>query len=439
MVRFLLLKGNGMSQILKFVCFLTLMASVSVPAHALQLEVSGRADNSLDEQPPLDAEDMATLKMNLDDCGEMNEIDVEFTIFTDVNDNTSNELYFFIGNSCNEGIDENDCEQVLEEYAGTITSVQVSFWELFQDVTATIFGITGTAEDLESLCSDATNRTDTHSLWVALLSDDSDEASGTWAAAVSIEIDIDPPIAPKDIDVSIGESKATVSWDKDDVDNYSGAYVLNAASTSSGADGGVVTDGGTFSCSGPLVEGNEFDRDDYTIASKKVTQSDVTSTNVSGLINGATYQFSVVSYDDFLNRSVLSEVVCAIPWTTCGFYCDYNAAGGSGGGKYCFVATAAFGSYDHPVVKVLRGFRDEFLEPMPGGEAIISAYYSAGPTMARVVGDNAVLRFGTQAILMIFAGFAWILTAAGPSGTGLGLCVLFAFVMGHRISRRRRR
>ncbi|MGE4357911.1 MAG: FG-GAP repeat domain-containing protein, partial [Candidatus Omnitrophota bacterium] len=33
--------------------------------------------------------------------------------------------------------------------------------------------------------------------------------------------------------------------------------------------------------------------------------------------------------------------------------------GGGGGGGGCFIATACFGSYDHPFVKVLRQFRDE--------------------------------------------------------------------------------
>jgi hypothetical protein len=428
-----------MNQILKFVCFVTLIASVSVPVQALQLDVVGRTDNSLDEQPPLVEGDTVTLKMNLQDCTEMTEILVDFSILTDVNDNTSNGLFFFIGNSCNE--DVADCEQVLEEYAGTTTTVRVSFWDLFEDVTTLIFGIEGNEDDLESLCTDATTTTGTYPLWAALLSDRNDETSGTWAPAVSTEIDIDPPDAPIDISATIGDRKAKVSWNKDDIDGYSGAYVLDTVTTSAGGggDAGAVSDGGTFICSGPLVEGEEWDRDDYTIGSTKVSQADVTSATVAPLINGATYQFSVVSYDDFLNTSALSEVVCGEPWATCGFYCDYSSSGGTGGGSYCFVATAAFGSYDHPAVKILREFRDEFLAPLPGGKALISAYYSVGPVMAQVVGDSPVLRSGTRAALTVFAGFAWMLTAFGPTGTGLGFCVLFAFVMGLSFSRRRRR
>jgi hypothetical protein len=428
-----------MSKTLKVACFLTLIVSISASAYALQLDVVGRTDNSLGEQPPVDAEDTATLKMNLQDCTEMTEILVDFSVSTDENDDTSKSLYFFIGTKCNEDVAE--CEQVLEEYSGTTTTVRASFWDLFENVTELIFGIEGDEDDLESLCVGATTPTGTYPLWVALLSDSADETSGTWASAVSTEIDIDSPDAPNNISVAIGEGKAKVSWNKDDIDGYSGAYALNTVSTSTGGggDAGAVSDGGTFSCSGPLVEGEEWDRDDYTIGSTKVSQSDVTSAVVEPLINGVTYQFSVVSYDDFLNTSVLSEVVCGEPWATCGFYCDYSGAGGTGGGKYCFVATAAFGSYDHPVVKLLRDFRDEFLEPLPGGRSLISAYYAAGPTVAQVVGDSSALRAGTQAVLTVFAGFAWMLTAVGPKGAGLGLCVLFAFVMGLSFSRRRRR
>jgi hypothetical protein len=335
------------------------------------------------------------------------------------------------------------CEQVLDldGYVGTTTTLPTNFGYLLQNVTLEVFGIDGDTSDPESLCADATNRTDTFSLWAALLDDKTDELIGSWSAAVSLETDIEPPDAPADIKVQVGDRNAKVGWSSDGIEEYAGAYVLYMPTTSSGGDGdaGAVQDGGAFACSGPLAEGDEWDRNNSPAFDKKVLKSEGTSTTIRPLVNEATYQFSVVSYDAFLNDSVLSEVVCGVPWGTDGFFSDYKSSGGTGGGNFCFVATAAFGDYDHPVVKVLRGFRDEFLAPMPGGEALINAYYSAGPAMARVVGESPVLRFGTRSVLTIFAGFAWLLSACGPTGAGLGLCVLFALVMGLSFSRRRRR
>ncbi|MCP4199086.1 MAG: hypothetical protein GY762_18230 [Proteobacteria bacterium] len=428
-----------MNRILKIACILALVGSVSAPVYALQLEVVSRSDNSYGTKPPTDPDDTATLKMNLVDCTEMTEILVDFSITTDDYDTTSDGLYFFLGDNCNTGVA--DCEQVLEEYSGTTTTVQVSFWQILEDVTVTVFGIDGDDDDLQALCTGAATTNGTYSLWAALLSDEADELSGTWSAAVSLETDLDPPDAPTDIKVQIGDRKAKVGWTKDDIEEYAGAYILSIPTTSSSGDedAGALQDGGSFSCSGPFAEGDEWDHDNQSISDKRVPKSGGTSSTVQPLVNGVTYQFSVVSYDEFLNDSVLSEVVCGKPWGTVGFFTDYRSAGGTGGGKFCFVATAAFGDYDHPVVKVLRGFRDEFLAPLPGGEALINGYYSVGPAMARVVGESPVLRFGTRSVLTIFAGVAWVLGACGPTGAGLGLCVLLAFVMGLSFSRRRRR
>jgi hypothetical protein len=431
-----------MNRILKIACILTLIGSVSAPVYALQISETNRDNNSYDEQPPLVADDTTTLKMNLVDCTEMNEIDINFTISTDANDDTSNNrLYFFLGNDCNEDVDA--CEQVLDldGYVGTTTTLPTNFGYLLQNVTLEVFDINGDTSDPESLCADATNRTDTFSLWAALLDDKTDELSGSWSAAVSLETDIEPPDAPADIKVQVGDRNAKVGWSSDDIEEYAGANVLYMPTTSSGGDedAGALQDGGSFSCSGPLEEGDPWDRDNQSISDKKVPKSGGTSATIQPLVNGATYQFSVVSYDEFLNDSVLSEVVCGVPWGTDGFFSDYKNSGGGGGGNFCFIATAAFGSYDHPTVKILREFRDAFLAPMPGGEALISAYYSAGPAMARVVGESPVLRFGTRSVLTIFAGFAWVLSAFGPTGAGLGLCVLLAFVVGLSFSRRRRR
>lgn len=44
-----------------------------------------------------------------------------------------------------------------------------------------------------------------------------------------------------------------------------------------------------------------------------------------------------------------------------------------GGG--CFIATAVYGDYDHPQVKVLQGFRDQVLVKSQPGRCFISWYF----------------------------------------------------------------
>lgn len=61
-----------------------------------------------------------------------------------------------------------------------------------------------------------------------------------------------------------------------------------------------------------------------------------------------------------------------------------------GGG--CFIATAVYGTYTHPDLTVLRGFRDNSLSKTPVGKAFIAAYYKYGPTIANVVKDSYLMR-----------------------------------------------
>jgi hypothetical protein len=58
----------------------------------------------------------------------------------------------------------------------------------------------------------------------------------------------------------------------------------------------------------------------------------------------------------------------------------------------CFVATACYGNYDHPVVVELRHFRDDCLEASTAGRAFVGWYYKWSPAFARLVANNGVLK-----------------------------------------------
>ncbi len=64
--------------------------------------------------------------------------------------------------------------------------------------------------------------------------------------------------------------------------------------------------------------------------------------------------------------------------------------GGGGGG--CFIATASFGSIEHPCVKDFIWFRDEVLLKSRLGESIVRWYYNYSPSIAKNIESSSVLR-----------------------------------------------
>jgi hypothetical protein len=73
-------------------------------------------------------------------------------------------------------------------------------------------------------------------------------------------------------------------------------------------------------------------------------------------------------------------------------------------GASCFVATVAYGDADHPDVRFLRAFRDEYLVQRRAGCAFIDWYRRVGPKMARVVGSRKSLRRASRTALQILVG-----------------------------------
>ncbi|MEI7831623.1 MAG: ankyrin repeat domain-containing protein [bacterium] len=53
----------------------------------------------------------------------------------------------------------------------------------------------------------------------------------------------------------------------------------------------------------------------------------------------------------------------------------------------CYIATACYGSYDHPDVLVLRRFRDDVLWQTVYGRLFIRAYYAISPPIAKHIGQ----------------------------------------------------
>lgn len=65
----------------------------------------------------------------------------------------------------------------------------------------------------------------------------------------------------------------------------------------------------------------------------------------------------------------------------------------------CYIATAVYGSYDAPQVRVLRAFRDDTLAGSAAGRAFVRLYYAVSPAAARRFGPGSPFGRATRPVL----------------------------------------
>jgi hypothetical protein len=70
-------------------------------------------------------------------------------------------------------------------------------------------------------------------------------------------------------------------------------------------------------------------------------------------------------------------------------------------GSGCFIATAAMGSYEHPVVLDLRDFRDNWLLSKHWGISFVNWYYKNGPHAAKLIEKSIILRKITYYLIVL--------------------------------------
>lgn len=217
---------------------------------------------------------------------------------------------------------------------------------------------------------------------------------GTDSAAAFGAIDANPPAAPTNLKADIGDTRLYLSWDALD-------------DTESGLKGYKVywdTASGTYTNS--VDVGNNI------------------SYELSGLTSGTLYYITVAAYDNAGNEGTKSAEVSQAPEEIRGIMGLKNTGG-------CFIATAAYGSYEERHVKVLREFRDRYLLTNSLGRVFVSCYYSISPPIADFIRDSETLRFIVRAALLPMIGLAWI--AINYPMVFLGLAAILAGVMGYRL------
>jgi len=109
-----------------------------------------------------------------------------------------------------------------------------------------------------------------------------------------------------------------------------------------------------------------------------------------------------------------------------------STSGGGGGSDSdgCFIATAAFGSYAEPHVKLLRDFRDQHLLRNMPGRWFVRMYYRYSPFWADLINTHSWCKPIVRLALMPLVGISYVLIKASMVTSILAGLMLVLFVLG---------
>lgn len=130
----------------------------------------------------------------------------------------------------------------------------------------------------------------------------------------------------------------------------------------------------------------------YTSSVDVGNQTDCTLT---GLEDGKTYYIALTAYNREGIESEYSNEITSDGTPVPSASAPGGASADEGGGG-CFIATAAYGSYLAPQVRVLRDFRDNVLMTSGPGRSFVKFYYAVSPPIADVISRSPTLRTLTR-------------------------------------------
>ena len=188
---------------------------------------------------------------------------------------------------------------------------------------------------------------------------------------------------------------------------HTGDAGLNVTWAGVGSDAGATTYRVYWATDAAKLVGSPSCGSDFTTGCVASNAMTATTFRISGLTDGQRVYVAYSQLDDFDNEGPLSPTASGIPEKINDFFQYYAAQGGQEKGGFCFIATAAYGSYWHPLVGSLRKFRDTVLLQSELGRDFVSFYYSWSPAMAEVIDDTPWLRFFFKVALAPVAVAAW--------------------------------
>ncbi len=107
-----------------------------------------------------------------------------------------------------------------------------------------------------------------------------------------------------------------------------------------------------------------------------------------------------------------------------------GTTGDGGGGGGCFIATAAYGSYEAPYVLILRKIRDRFLVTNRVGKAFVHLYYTYSPPLADIIANHNSLKIVVRIGLLPLVGISWLALKTGLLFTLFSLALITFLFLG---------
>jgi predicted phosphodiesterase len=136
----------------------------------------------------------------------------------------------------------------------------------------------------------------------------------------------------------------------------------------------------------------------------------------------------VASVDDTAVPEIITVYPTPITYDTLTFSLKPTSLKPTGGGSGCFIATAAFGSYFDPSVKILRDFRDKFLFTNHVGQSFVNWYYKVSPPLADLISSREIMKTIARILLLPAVGFAYLCLSVGVLPTLLVLLFSATFI-----------